>query len=74
MTDVGTKYIVEYRYGSDEEFRFESEYNMARDAHDALTTHIDMWPHIEVRVRMVKYVSEERVVGKYKPIEAGDYE
>ena len=74
MTDGGTKYILEYRYGSDEEFRFEAEFNYASDAHEALVTHIDTWKHIEVQVRKVTYVAEERVVGHFQPIDSGDYE
>ena len=74
MTDVGTKFILEYRYENGDEFRFESEFNSACDAHCALVGHVERWPHIEAQIRMFKYVSEEKVVGKYKPIEAGDYE
>lgn len=73
MTDMGTKFILEYRYETGEEFRFESEFNYALDAHHALIEHVERWPHIEVQVRKVQYVSEESVVGNYQPITSEAY-
>lgn len=70
---MNTKFILEYRYENAEDFRFEAEYENATDAHFALLEHIEKWKHIEVRVRKVVFVTEERVVGKYVPIIAEDY-
>ena len=68
------KFIMEYRYESDDEWRFEDEFACGSDVHRALTEHVEQWKHIEVRVRKIKTVTTEEEVGRYRPIRAEDYE
>ena len=68
-----SKYILESRYAAAEDFRFEAEFDYTSDAHAALVDHIEQWNHIEVRIRKVKYVTEERVIGQYVPITSEEY-
>jgi len=70
---MSTKFILEYRYETGEDFRFEAEYGSASDAHFAFVKHVEQWKHVEARVRKVMYVTEERVVGQYVPIISEDY-
>jgi len=69
-----TKYILEYTYVEDNEWRFEDEFSSGNDAHHAMLEHIKSFNHIKMRVRKLKYVAEESVVGEYTPIASGDYE
>lgn len=65
---MSTKYILEYKYDDDMEWRFEDEYDLVSDAQYRLTKHIETFNFIHVRVRRVKYVTEESIVGEYKPV------
>ncbi len=67
-----TKYILEYRYEEDTEWRFEAEYDLVSDAQYNLTRHIKAFNFIHVRVRRVKYIAEESVVGEYHPVIVGE--
>ena len=65
---MGNKYILEYRYDEDTEWRFESEFEYVCDAQNALTKHVDTFNFIRVRVRKVKYIAEESIIGEYIPL------
>lgn len=67
-----TKYILEYRYDEDLEWIFESEFEYVSDAQYALTRHIAGFNFIRVRVRKVRYVTEESIVGEYNPVTVED--
>ena len=67
-----TKYIVEYIYDEDTEWRFQDEFEFIYDAQRAYTDHIAQYNFIRVRVRKVEYIEreEESIVGEYAPLEA----
>lgn len=67
-----TKFILEYRYEEDDDWRFEAEYEFLSDAQEAYTSHIKVFNFIRVRVRKVKYVEETSIIGEYAPLDAGD--
>lgn len=69
---MNTKYILEYRYDEDTEWRFEAEYDLVSDAQYNLTKHIKSFNFIRVRVRQVKYITEESIVGEYIPVIVGE--
>ena len=69
---MNTKYILEYKYDEDTEWRFEAEYDLVSDAHHNLTKHIKAFNFIHVRVRRVEYITEESIVGQYQPVIVGD--
>lgn len=73
---IDTKYILEYRYADapDNGWREEDVFNCARDAHFAFTKHVNRYVHIEARVRKVRYIAEEEIVGEFRPISSEDYE
>lgn len=68
----GTTYILEYIYDEDTEWRFESEYEYVSDAQIALAKHVETYNFIKARVRRVKQVTEESIVGQYNPIVVED--
>lgn len=67
-----TRYIVEYRYDEVNEWLFESEHEYVSDAQHALTKHVAAFNFIRVRVRKVKYIAEESIVGEYIPVTVED--
>ena len=70
-----TKFILEYRYvRGDAEWIYDCEYRSAASAHWALVEHIDEYKHIECRVRKVKTIETDEVVGHFKPINSEDYD
>ena len=68
------RYILEYIYDEDTEWRFESEHDYVSDAQIALAKHVQMYNFIKARVRRVKQVTEESIVGRYSPIIVEDDE
>lgn len=68
----GTNYILEYKYDEDTEWTHQSEFDYVCDAQHALTEHVAMFNHIKVRVRQLKIVTEESIVGEYNPITVED--
>ncbi len=64
-----TKYIVEYKYEDDTEWKHEDEYYLPSDAHRRLVEHVKTFSYIHVRVRQVKYIEQESIVGEYQPVE-----
>lgn len=69
---MNTKYILEYKYEDDTEWRYEEEYDYVSDAQHRLTEHVKAFNFIHVRVRQVKYVTTETIVGEYRPITVGE--
>lgn len=69
-----TTYILEYIYDEDAEWRFDSEYESVSDAQIALAKHVKTYNFIKTRVRRVKKVTEESIVGQYNPIIVEDEE
>ena len=65
---MSTKYILEYKYDDDMEWQDEAEYDLVSDAQFALIKHANTYNFIHVRVRQVKYIIEESIVGEYKPV------
>lgn len=63
-----TKYILEYKYEADTDWLFDAEFDLVSDAQYALTSHVKTYNFIRVRVRQVKYITEESIVGEYKPV------
>ena len=76
MSEVGTKYILEYRYDSenDDDWREEDVFNSPRDAHFTFTQHVKTYNHITARVRKVRYVTEEEVIAFFQPISSEEYD
>ena len=76
MSEVGTKYILEYRYDNetDNDWREEAVFNRPSDAHSAFTEHVKMYLHITTRVRKVRYVTEEEVIASFQPISSEEYD
>ena len=76
MSEVGTKYILEYRYPLEDtdEWREEDVFNSVTDAHREFTAHVNEYPHIIARVRKVRYVQEEDVVAIFQPISSEEFE
>ena len=64
----GTNYILEYQYDEDTEWTHQSEFEYVCDAQHALVEHVESFKFIKVRVRQVKIVTEESIVGEYNPI------
>lgn len=75
MSEVGTKYILEYRYDSetDSDWREEAVFNNTTDAHCAFTQHVNEYPHIILRVRKVRYITETNVIARFEPISSEEY-
>ena len=75
MSEVGTKYILEYRYDCEtaSDWREEAVFNSATEAHFAFTEHVRDYPHIILRVRKGKYVKEEDVIASFQPISSEEY-
>ena len=69
---MNTKYILEYKYDDDTEWRFEASYDYPSDAQLAFHDHIETYKFIKARVRQVKYVANESIVGEYSPISVED--
>ena len=70
-----TKYILEYRYDTDEsDWIFDSEFESATQAHYALVDHVAEYKDIECRIRKVKKIETEEVVGHFMPISSEDYD
>ena len=70
-----TKFILEYRYQHDEsDWLFDCEYSSATLAHYALVEHVEEYKHIECRVRKIKTIETDEVVGHFKPISSEDYD
>ena len=67
-----TNYILEYRYDEDTEWTNQAEFDYVSDAQHALTEHVAMFNYIKVRVRQVKIVTEESIVGEYNPVTVED--
>lgn len=76
MSEVGTKYILEYRYDNenDSDWREEDVFNNPTQAHCAFTDHVKTYAHIIARVRKVRYVTEESIIASFQPISSEEYE
>lgn len=73
MSEVGTKYILEYCYDGDG-WREDAVFNSTVDAHHAFTDHVKEFPHITARVRKVRYITEEDIVANFQPISSEEYD
>ena len=64
---IGTKYILEYRFDDLDgpEWRHEATYNSESDALDAYHNHTTTYKFSDCRVRRVRTVEEESIVGSY---------
>lgn len=67
-----TKFILEYRYEEEDDWRFDDEFYSLSDAQHAYIGHIKSFNFIRIRVRRVKYVEESRIIGEYAALDAGD--
>ena len=74
MSEVGTKFILEYTYESGDEWRTDDVYNNPWDAQHHFSNHVKTFPNIMARVRRVRYITEEDIVASFQPISSEEYD